>query len=246
MSIIKKKEKFTELIFGIHPILQLLKVKKRPLGIIYTTKPTPKAWKLIEPLLPRGIQVQFVPRAALTTMAGTTDHQSIVAYTTPFFFKKTFFDPKKDSTIVLLDSIQDTRNLGAILRSAYCTNVDGIILTQKNSAPLGAAALKASAGLAEHLAIYVVPTAAAAMILIKKAGYTPYLSLIDGKEHANAIRYDQASCIVIGSEDTGISNDIRSTGITITLPQKSKNDSYNASVAAGILFFLVATQKSRI
>ena len=78
---------------------------------------------------------------------------------------------KRARFLILLDNVQDPRNLGAILRSSYCTGVDGVILCGKSSAPLNAAALKSSAGLAEHLDILEAPTAQAAVQELKKAGY---------------------------------------------------------------------------
>ena len=87
-------------------------------------------------------------RDVLNRLAQTTDHQSVVAWANPFNIRKKFFEPAKSPFLLLLDSIQDPRNLGAILRSAYCTGVDGVIICGKNSAPLNATALKSSAGLA--------------------------------------------------------------------------------------------------
>jgi 23S rRNA (guanosine2251-2'-O)-methyltransferase len=231
-----------DVIFGLHSVTELLRAKKRRLLRIYTTKPTPKGWSALEKLLPKGLQIQYVDRDALAKLAGTTDHQSVVALATPFVYAKTFFDTTKHPFLLLLDQIQDARNLGAILRSAYCTNVSGVILTQNHSATITGAALKSSAGLAEHLTIYQVPTAQAAAVALKKAGYTMYLSLIDGKESVHAITYRQPACLVVGNEATGISKEIHSQGIGITLAQKTPDISYNASVAAGIILYQMSTQ----
>lgn len=231
-----------DVVFGIHAVTELLQAKKRRLIRIYTTKPTPKGWNALERILPKGIQIQFVDRDALAKLAGTTDHQSVIALATPFVFTKTFFDPKKHPFIIMLDQIQDARNLGAILRSAYCTNVSGVILTQSHSATITGAALKASAGLAEHLAIYQAPTAQAAAILLKKAGYTMYLSLVDAKNFVHTTTYQQPACLVVGNEAVGISKELHNQGIGITLAQKTSDISYNASVAAGIILYQMATQ----
>ena len=145
----------------------------------------------------------------------------------------------------MLDGVQDARNVGAILRSAYCTNADGVIMIQKGAAPLNAAAIKASAGLAEHLEIFNAPSAPAAAAELKKAGYNLYLAIFDGTQ-AQKVTYQEPLCIVIGGEGFGISKEILKSGTHVTLPQKRNDISYNASVAAGILLFLVATQKGRI
>ena len=145
----------------------------------------------------------------------------------------------------MIDGVQDTRNLGAILRSAYCTGVDGIILVKKNSAPLNGSTYKASAGLAEHLEIYEAPSAIYAAQELKKAGYGIYLATLGG-ENGLTTPYQKPLCIVIGNEATGVSPEIFSLGEQVTLPQRHTNISYNASVAAGILLFLIGTHIKKI
>jgi 23S rRNA (guanosine2251-2'-O)-methyltransferase len=243
----KRNEKLqTELVYGVHPIVELLKAKRRKLVALYTTKPEPKAWPQVAKLLPRGFEVQYVTREALCNIAQTTDHQGFVAWAMPYQFRKKPFEAAKQSFLLMLDGIQDSRNLGAILRSAYCTGVDGVILTQKNSAPLHAPALKSAAGLAEHLEIMVAPSAKAALQELKKSGYNIYLATVDASSNAADVSFQTPVCLVIGSEGTGISNDIRAMGTRITLPQKRADISYNASVASGILLFLIAHQSKKI
>lgn len=229
-----------EVVYGVHPIVELLKAKKRKLLALYTTKPVPQAFAQIEALMPKyPVQIQYVSRDALTRMAGTADNQSVVALAAPFVYRTTFFEREKAPFLLMLDGIQDVRNLGAILRSAYCVGVDGVIITQRKSAPLQAAALKASAGLAEHLPIYVAPSSVAAAQLLKDAGYSMYITNFKG-ENAAKISYTHPLCLVIGSEGTGVSPALFKFGTQVTIPQRSQDISYNASVAAGIMLFLVS------
>ena len=241
----KKNIKEQDLIFGIHPIVELLKAKKRSIQALYTTKPFPKQWDEIEPLLNKKIAVNYITRDSLTRMAGTTDHQSVVAFASPMPRRKKFFSPDKEKFLVMLDGIQDPRNLGAILRSAYCTGAQGVIITQKKSAPLNAVALKSSAGLAEHLEIYEAPSAQAAVLELKKAGYALYLAALGGKS-AVEVTYSMPLCVVIGNEGTGITPAILNEGTRVMLPQRLPDISYNASVAAGILLFMIAEKNSII
>ncbi len=236
----------TELVYGIHPIIELLKAKRRKLFTLYTTKPEPKAWADIAPLIPPYTKVQFVTREALANIAQTTDHQGFVGWAAPFQFRKKSFEPAKSPFLLMLDGIQDARNLGAIIRSAYCTGVSGVILTIKNSAPLHAAALKASAGLAEHLDIMLMPTAKAAAQELKKSGYNLYLATLEQGTNAVQVSYQEPLCLVIGNEGAGISSDILKEGTRITLPQRTSDISYNASVASGILLFIIASHCKKI
>lgn len=244
------KEKNTktvgELIYGVHPVIEVLKAKRRKIISIYTTKPEPKSWKAIQDLWPKyHVPIQYVSRDVLTRMAASTDHQGIVAWVGSYTYRKQFFDSKKSPFLVMLDSIQDTRNVGAIIRSAFCTGANGVILIKKDAAPLNASAFKSSAGLAEHMEIYLAPSPQAAIIELKKAGYAVYLATFDG-EIATKVQFKESLCLVIGSEGVGVSREILKEGTHITLPQKSSDISYNASVAAGILLYLVATQQGKI
>jgi 23S rRNA (guanosine2251-2'-O)-methyltransferase len=233
-----------ELIYGAHPIIEVLKAKKRKLISIYTTKPLPRAWERIKKYLPKPLKnIQYVSRATLERMTNSTDHMGVAAWVTPFLYRKKLFDPSKEPFILLLDSIQDVRNLGATLRSAYCTGVDGVVLCRRRSALLTAAALKASAGLAEHLQIHIASSIKQAVLDLKRAGYKMYMTVLDNGEDATKIAFEKPLCIVIGGEATGISKEVRQYGELITLPQRSPDISYNASVAAGIFLFLAAYKK---
>lgn len=238
----KKKQVKGELIFGIHPVIELLKAKRRKIISIYTTKPTPKAFKLIEKHMPQyPIAMQYVTREVLNDMAGSTDHQGVIAWVQSFGYRKKPFDPEQQKFLVLLDSIQDPRNVGAILRSAYCAGAQGAIITTKSSAPLNAVAFKSSAGLAEHLEIQLAQSSQEVLPILKKAGYTNYLAMLNGTDATKA-SFDLPLCLVIGNEAIGISKSVMPYGQPITLPQKTADVSYNASVAAGILLFTIGTK----
>jgi len=241
-------KKIYEVVYGIHPILELLKAKKRKITAIYTTKPEPKAFKQIKSHLPKyNFRQIYKTRQELTQLAESSDHQGIIVRTTAFQTRKKPFDSEKQRFVLMLDGIQDTRNLGAILRSAYCTGFQKIIITKKGSAPINASTLKASAGLAEHLEIYQTPSANTGIQELKKTGYNIYISALkkDAKD-ATKITFKGPLCLVIGSESTGVSKEILNKGQTIILPQKTADISYNASVAAGILLFIIATQQQLI
>ena len=239
---VRKKQATGELVFGIHPIIELLKAKRRKVISIYTTKPTPKSFSLIERLMPSyPIAMQYVSRDVLNDMAESTDHQGVIAWVQSFPYRKKVFDPAQQKFIVMLDSIQDPRNVGAILRSAYCAGAQGAIITTRSSSPLSGTAFKASAGLAEYLDIMLAPSAVEVLAELKKAGYTNYLAMLNGKDATKA-SLDLPLCMVIGNEAQGVAKNLVPYGVAITLPQKTADVSYNASVAAGILLFMVATK----
>jgi 23S rRNA (guanosine2251-2'-O)-methyltransferase len=236
-----------DIVYGIHPVVELIKAKRRKIAVIYTTRPEPKAWSLIAKILPSYVKIHYGSSQKLTQIAQTADHQGVVAYVMPYPYRRKSFNPSTEKFILLLDRIQDPRNLGAILRSAYATGVDGVMLTQKASAPLSPVALKAAAGLAEHLQIMLVPSGIAGAKMLAEDGYSIYPAAIGPKsKKLHDVTFKEPLCIVIGSEGTGVSRELLSVGTCIQLPQRTADISYNASVAAGILLFWVATQCKKL
>jgi len=233
------KAKAGELLYGAHAIIEMLKAKRRKLIGLYTTKPLPKSWERIEKYLPKFVpNIQYVSRDILDRMAGTSDHNGIVAWVSPFKYSSQLFEPAKKPFILLLDSIQDVRNVGAILRSAYCTGIDGVVMCKTSAAPMNATVFKASAGLAEHMDVFLAPSLKHAAQELGKAGYNMYMAVLDGKD-ATKVEYKTPACLVIGNEAVGITPEVKKLGNAITLPQRSSDMSFNASVAAGILMFMM-------
>ncbi len=244
----KKKPpvKYNNFIYGVHPVTELLQSKRLKIGAIYTLNNPIKSWAKISKMVPSHIQVSMVTRETMDNVAGTKDHQGILAFVGDFPFSKSLFTPDKQKFVVILDEIQDVRNLGAILRSAYCTGVDGIVLVRSNAASLTASAFKASAGLAMHLPIYLAPSVKAAIVELKKSGYHIYCATLGGSESAANIQFQDPAVLVIGNEEKGMSNDVAKMGTKILLPQRRPDISYNASVAAGILMYSIGLQLKKI
>lgn len=243
----KKKQiavKQSEIIYGAHSVTELLKQKQRKVYELFVLKPEPKLFKNIEQLLPNyKIPVNFLPKEQLNRKLGTTDHQGIGALVQPFAYRKKFFTPEKEPFLLLLDGVQDVRNCGAIIRSAYCTGVNGIIVISNHAAPITAAAHKASAGLAERMPIYQAPSIVSAIQELKKAGYTIYVTALGAKQDATQITYKKPLCVIVGNEGKGVSPESKQAGTIVTLPQQSSDVSYNASVAAALVLFMIAYQQ---
>lgn len=232
-----KAKNLHEIVYGPHAIIELIKAKKRRLLTLYTTKVPTKGFERISKYLPRDVKIQYVERIILDRMSAMDDHGGVVAAVTPFKYASKIFDPTKKTHILLLDAIQDVRNLGAILRSAYCSGFEGVVLCKKSGAQLNAATFKTSAGLAEYLDIYCAPSISAAINDIKKAGYNLYMAVPEKGKSILDVFFQKPLCLVIGNEEKGISREVLGNGELITIPQSRTDISYNASVAAGILLF---------
>ncbi len=242
----KTQTKYTDFVYGAHACLELLQAKRRKISTVYTTKHEIKSWSKIKQLLPAHASIQFVTREILDRMTDNAQHQGIVIFTAPFIYEKNIFDAKSNPFILVLDGVQDIGNLGAIIRSAYCAGVDGIVLCSKNSAPLTPAAIKASAGLAEHAKIFIAPTINFALQELKNKGYQLYIATLGQGENAAKLSFQAPAALIIGNEESGVSKETLKSGIRVLLPQRRADISYNASVAAGILMFLISVQFQKI
>lgn len=233
------------LVYGAHPVIEVLKAKKRKLMAIYTTQPQPKAWRRVTPFLEgRPVKVKFVSRQVLDRMTNGADHMGIVGVVAPMAFRKEIFKPKHNPRVIVLDGVQDVGNLGAILRSAHCAGFSGVVLTRKGCAPVTPATIKASAGLAEHLDIHISSSVQFALSGLKAAGYKIFMAVPEGGVDVREVNAPTPFCLVIGNEEKGIKKDLFDKGQLVSLPQVSPDVSYNASVAAGILMFNLAYSRA--
>ena len=138
--------------------------------------------------------------------------------------------------IVLLDGINDTHNLGAILRSCDVFNASGVIIPKHNSVPLNATVAKSSAGAINFVPVAMVSSLHQAIEKLKQEGF--WIVSTDGsaKIDYNQIKYDFPIVLVIGSEGKGVSQLIvKNSDYVVKIPQYGHVNSLNASVAAGIL-----------
>lgn len=147
--------------------------------------------------------------------------------------------------ILILDEIQDTHNMGAIFRSAEAAGVDGVIITQRNTAPLNETVEKTSAGAISHLRTSQVSNLFQAMELLKNNGFWIYGSSL-GKNSQNYTEhsYKGAVAIVVGNEEKGIRKSVvENCDHLIQIPMLGKTQSLNVSVATGIILFEVVRQR---
>ena len=232
-----------DLVYGIHPIIEVLRSKKRKIYDLFIDKSRHKDISTILSQLASYTRVTYCDKKRLDLLCNSSDHQSIAAYVSPFIYQKNFFIPSQFPVLLLCDSIQDTKNLGALLRSAYCTNILGIVITEESSADITASTFKSSAGLAEHVSIYKSKNMKLALENARKNGYSIFLAAANG-EAIDTINIITPCCIVIGNEHLGIHPALYKYGTVVSLRQKELNISYNASVAGGILLYHFASRLS--
>ena len=148
--------------------------------------------------------------------------------------------------LVVLDSIQDTHNVGAIIRTAECSGVDGIILTKHNSAPINETVVKTSAGATEHIKLCQVTNLAQTLNYLKEEGFWIIgSSLSKGSKVYTEVDYKIPLALVLGNEEKGIRKlTIDNCDLLIKIAMRGKIQSLNVSVSAGIILFEILRQRS--
>ena len=138
--------------------------------------------------------------------------------------------------IVILDGINDTHNLGAILRCADVFNVTGVIIPKHNQVPLNATVAKTSAGAISYVPVVLVNNLNQAIDRLKKEGFWVVATDGSGQTNYQDLKYDFNVALVIGSEGKGVSKLVlQNSDYVVKIPQYGHVNSLNASVATGIL-----------
>lgn len=191
----------------------------------------------------KGIKCNEVPVQKFKELTNNPNTQGVIAektsyryYTIEELLKQA--KQKQYPLLLILDSIQDTHNYGAILRSAECSGVDGVIVTKHNSAPLNETVVKTSAGAVEYSKICQVNNLAQTMDLLKKEGYWIFGSSLEGGKEYTMFDYKQPVALVMGNEEKGIRKlTADKCDNLIYIPMQGKIQSLNVSVATGVLLF---------
>ena len=147
--------------------------------------------------------------------------------------------------LLILDSIQDTHNVGAILRSAECCGVNGIIITKHNSAPINETVVKTSAGAVEHVKICQVNNLVQTIKELKENGFWIIGSALENSKPYTDIDYKIPAALIVGNEEKGIRKlTADNCDMVVSIPMRGKIQSLNVSVATGILLFEILRQRS--
>lgn len=166
-----------------------------------------------------------------------------------FTLTQLIIDSKKSThrLILILDSIQDTHNVGAIMRTADCAGVDGIIITKHNSAPINETVAKTSAGAIEHLKICPVTNLSDAIRELKQNGFWIIGSSLQNSKPYTNVDYKIPLALIVGNEEKGIRRlTADSCDLLVNIPMKGKIQSLNVSVASGVLLFEILRQRTII
>ena len=195
------------------------------------------------------IIIQEVERNKLDALAEGGNHQGVIAYVSDFNYcdvkdiLKKADDMGEAPFVVICDKITDPHNLGAIIRTAECAGVHGIIIPKRGSVGVNGTVEKTSAGAAEHMRIAKVTNIASTIDDLKKQGMWFVAADMDGQEMYD-VDLKGSLGIIIGNEGSGVSRLVKEKcDFIATIPMKGRINSLNASVAGGILMYEALRQR---
>ncbi|HYH60621.1 MAG TPA: 23S rRNA (guanosine(2251)-2'-O)-methyltransferase RlmB [Solirubrobacterales bacterium] len=181
----------------------------------------------------------------LTRLAGSPDHQGIVAEVEPYPYVGADELLRPDALIVALDQVQDPHNLGAVARSAEAAGATGLVIPDRRSAAVTPAVCKASAGAVEHLRIARVGNLADWLTSAKETeGLWVYGADAEGSEPYSSLDLKGPVVLVLGSEGSGIRPRVAATcDVVASIPLAGQTSSLNVSAAAAVLLFEAVRQR---
>lgn len=193
----------------------------------------------------RGLKKFHVDKSKLDKMCGNSTNQGIAMDIEEFNYYdiKTIEKDDKSNFVVMLDSIEDPHNFGAIIRTCECAGVDYIIIPKNRSVSVNSTVYKTSSGALSNMKIVEVTNLHNTIKKLKDLGFWVYGSDAKGKDY-RSIDFSGKTCLIIGSEGHGLKQIVsNSCDEIISLPMKGKINSLNASVAAGIFIYEIMKYK---
>jgi len=152
---------------------------------------------------------------------------------------------KQNGLLLLLDSIEDPHNLGAIIRNAVCFGVDGVIIPKWRSATVNETVERTSAGAIEHIKIVRVTNSSQAILKLKDNGFW-VLGAENGNNSITDTKIPFPAVLIMGSEGFGIHQKIKEKcDFVITIPQKNTISSLNVSCASAVILYEISKQISK-
>jgi len=241
-----------EIIYGTNPVLELLRAGRRRCHEVFIASGLreARASEIMAVAESLKVPVKRAARAEIGRLARTDKHQGVAARCDPFPYsalqeivERATADPAK-GFVLLLDGIADPQNLGSLIRTAHLMGLNGVVIPRDNAAHVTPAAVKASAGAAEHMPVAVVTNIARTLLYMKEAGFWAVGADAGGDKSLYSQDFRGYHLgLVIGGEG-GMRRLVRSyCDILVRIPMKGILGSYNASVAGALMMGEIARQR---
>lgn len=247
----KHKDNSPDLIFGTKPIIEAINAGKSIDKVMIKRGAQNESVTQIMRLCKKHeIPFQHVPEIKLNKLVAA-NHQGVVAFTSAVEFVPfeemvaQILESGELPSILILDEISDVRNMGAIVRSAECMGVQGIVVLEKGSARIGADALKTSAGALAKMRISRVRKVSDAIYYLQASGIRVFGATEKGSSAPDQVDFNVPMALIMGSESHGLSKEsLRLCDEFIRIPMSGEINSLNVSVAAGMLLYEAQRQRN--
>lgn len=242
-----------EIIYGLNPVMEALRGKRVAFELFFSGAGSDRRFsRLLQLAKEREVPVRQREKNDISRLCGTEHHQGVALRVESFAYAgmedilERWRDSSESGLIVVLDGMQDPRNLGALIRSAACAGAHGVIIPRDRAVGVTAVVEKASAGAVETVPIAQVANIAQTLEELKRVGFWIYGA--EGK--AVASLYDQDfrgnTVVVIGGEGEGVRLLVqKKCDYLVSIPIRGGVDSLNASVAGGVMLFEIVRQRNK-
>ncbi len=244
------------LIYGKNSVLEALKSEKTFNRLFIDKESRDKSLQeIIDLARQNGVKLDFVNRIVLENKVSDlnskekVNHQGVVGEIVEFEYKevedilKAAEERGEPPFILILDGIEDPHNLGAIIRTAECAGVHGVIIPDRRACLVNETVIKTSAGAVANVNIAKVTNLNHTIEILKKQGVWVYACEVGG-QNLFKTKLDGSIAIVVGSEGSGMSQLVKKNcDEIVTIPMKGKINSLNVSVATAIATFEVARNR---
>ena len=242
------------LIYGKNAIIEALESNTREFNRILisnTSRADEKVEKIKELAKANGVVFQFVGKEKLNQLALEARHQGIIAQVSPIKYQDLdeFIEKHADqlTSVVILDGVEDSHNLGAIIRSCVCAGVKGIILPSRRGVLINSTVEKTSAGAVNHISIIKVNSIVNAVQRLKEKNYWVIAADHHAQDNYFDIDYtDMNFALIMGAEHAGISKSLlKLSDFKVKIPMLTNFNSLNVSNATAIILFENVKQRVR-
>lgn len=244
MSRVGPMQSRMDMIYGINPVMEALKAEPCRILSVAVSREAGRGpvERIVALAAAKRIPVAFREKRDLQKMAGHRSYQGIVGLCKPFAYAdldriiESRHRSGRRCLLLLLDGITDPQNLGALIRTAHCFGVNGVVLPGHRSASVSAVVVKASAGAVLYTPVAKIANMARTLDGLKENGFWIYGADAASGRDMNHEAYRGDIGLVMGSEGEGLRSIVRKKcDFLLSIPMKGKIDSLNVSVAAGIL-----------
>jgi len=237
-------------IFGIRAIIEAINAKKE-IDKVFVQKDAQGdlMQDLMKTMKRNNINFSYVPVEKLNRLT-PNNHQGAVATIAPIYFValetmvESVIESGKKPLFLILDQLSDARNFGAIIRTAECTGVDGIIIQKQGSAPVNGDTVKTSAGAVFNVPICKVDHIKDAIFYLQGSGIKTVAATEKTEQNIYDINFNEGVAIIMGSEDRGVNPSVlKIVDEKAKLPMFGTIESLNVSVACGAFLYEALRQR---